>query len=498
MQDKIAALNNPQGSRFKIFWNKYKTSKIMWGVLIIIVVGVILIATHKNTTTNITAVATTGNVIDSVSVSGRTQSASAVSLGFADQGRIATVSVSEGDHVHAGDVLATLDTSDLNASLENAQAALTIAKAGVSTNTTNLDQVTRQQNTLVDNAYRALLSGSLQAVPDDVNTSSPAPTITGNYTGDKGVYHIHIYPSGTNLGTSFDVSGLETSYSNPVTPNTTVPLGTHGLYIQFGNNATYGNTWWTVSIPNQRSSAYTTNYNAYLSAQAARDQAISSAQSQLVQSGTDNSIAEAQIEQAQAQVDGIISQINKRKIIAPFDGVVANVDIKPGQITSSLNATATPNGITLISENDYQVVLNVPEINVAKLSVGQAADITLDAYGKDAHFPGKIISIDPAETIVSGVPVYETKVTFTQPDVRIRSGMTATATIVASEHDNVVFIPANFVQSNADGSSFVYLLGKDGKTKIQSVTTGLRGSDSSVEIVSGLSAHETVSSSALK
>ena len=46
----------------------------------------------------------------------------------------------------------------------------------------------------------------------------------------------------------------------------------------------------------------------------------------------------------------------------------------------------------------------------------------LDAYGADVPFAGKITSINPAETIVDGVPVYETKVAFAAVDPRIRSG----------------------------------------------------------------------------
>jgi multidrug resistance efflux pump len=54
--------------------------------------------------------------------------------------------------------------------------------------------------------------------------------------------------------------------------------------------------------------------------------------------------------------------------------------------------------------------LKAPEVSVAKLQVGQPVSVALDAYGKEGVFPAKIISINPAETIVEGVPVYETRV----------------------------------------------------------------------------------------
>ncbi len=491
----------------KKFWNYYKSSKLAWFITAVIVVVIVVVARHgSSTSATANFVVAKTNVVDSVVLSGSTESASAVNLGFADQGRVAHVYVKEGDHVTAGELLAELDTSDLDASLKNAEASLTIAQAGVGTTNTNLATVTAQQNALVASAYNTLLSGSLQAIPNNTNTvASLAPVITGNYTGPEGDYVIHFYSSSANSGISFDVQGLETGYANTVTSNTTVPLGTRGLFIQFGSSVQgYANTDWTVSVPNKRSTSYTANYNAYVSAQAARDQAITAAQSDLVTTSADQSIAEAKVQQAQASVDGILSQISDRKIVAPFDGVVATVDLKPGQSTTvsdvggaSTSATGDDsNTIRLISENDYEVQLNVPEIDVAKVSVGQNVAITLDAYG-DTVFPGTVTSVDPAETQLEGVPVYETKVAFTKPDSRIRSGMTATATIVASEHDGVLAVPVAVLHTDT-GGSYVYVVSSDDKTTKQAVTTGLRGSDSMIEITSGLSEGQTISADPLQ
>jgi HlyD family secretion protein len=143
------------------------------------------------------------------------------------------------------------------------------------------------------------------------------------------------------------------------------------------------------------------------------------------------------------------------------------------------------------------VVVKVPEISIAKIRTGMEVDLTLDAYGKNEIFKGVIAAINPAETIVDGVPVYETKIVFSKRDDRIRSGMTATAKIVAEEKKGVVAIPASIIQSDADGS-YVYVVTGEKITERRAVTTGLRGSDSMVEIVSGLTAGEQVSPEAMK
>jgi RND family efflux transporter MFP subunit len=310
-----------------------------------------------------------------------------------------------------------------------------------------------------------------------LNARETPPIITGVYSGDEGNYRIRVYGSNTASGASFEVSGLENGFNQPVAPGISVPLGSRGLYIEFSPGFSYTQTNWTVSIPNKRSTTYAAYLNAYESAKATRERVIND---------------------ARLTADSVNSQMAKRRIYAPFAGTIARVGIKQGEavgsgISSDTNQTGT---ITLISQNDYEVVLKVPEISVAKLTVGMAAAIRLDAYGKDVVFPGKITSINPAETIIDGVPVYETKVSFTKPDNRIRSGMTATATIIAQQKNNVVMIPASYIDTDASGS-YVYVIIAEDKTEKRAITPGLRGSDSMVEVVKGLSEGERVNPEAL-
>ncbi len=381
------------------------------------------------------------DVVDAVLLSGRTESASAVELGFADTGRISQVFVKEGDLVSKDQLLASIDTSDLYVN--------------------DLNKIIREQESLVTNAYRNLLSSSLQAIPDDITNTALDPIISGVYTGPEGDYRLRIYSSGSDSGKSFELSGLEQGLNQPVTTNTTVPLGSRGLYIQFQSIPEVG--FWTVSIPNKRSSLYAGYVNAYESAKATRDRVVAD---------------------ARLNNESMLSKINKRRIYAPFSGTVASVGFKQGESTDGKQT------IKLISEKDYQIILKAPEVSVAKLQVGQTVSVTLDAYGKEENFPAKIVSINPAETIVEGVPVYETRVMFDHTDDRIRSGMTAIAKITIREQKNVLALPNNFVHQE-EGASFVYRLNGDNREKV-TVTTGVLGSDNYVEITSGLQEGESI------
>lgn len=467
----------------------------VWVVGVVVVIIILLIAIKKPSSDgDAIAVVERRDVVQSVVLSGRTQSGSAVDLGFADQGRVSSVAVKEGDTAYRGQVLASLDTSDLAADLRDAQAQLTIARAGVTNNNTSLENITREQDALVENAHRALLSEGLEVIPEDIDSDVEAPTISGTYKGSEGTYTIKFYSSGAASGASFRVSGLETA-SGTVAYGSSVPLGTKGLFISFPAGVRYTTSTWTVEIPNKRSPFYTANYSAYQSALATRERVIADAESDLAVTGTEASIAEAKVQQARAAVEAIQSRIAKRRIIAPFNGVVAHVGLKVGETTTGLSTDSIP-GITLISEQDYEVLLKAPEIDVAKLTVGQKADITLDAYGADTVFPGTIVSINPAETIVDGVPIYETKVMFVGKDARIRSGMTATATIVSDRKDGVLAVPASFIHVEKE-ETFVHVMTGDDETEKRIVTAGLRGSDSYVEIIGGLTEGEKVRTDSL-
>lgn len=443
--------------RVKNFWDTYKTSKTAWAVFVVLVIIIIVIArSGGKDTVGETVMVAPHDVVDSVVLSGRTQSASAVDLGFADSGRVNRVYVTAGDQVRQGQLLASLDTSDLYAS--------------------DVEKITREQDALVANAYRNLVSSGLQAIPDVDNNDVITPVISGLYQGLEGEYRIRIYSSGGSTGKSFEIYGLEQGITESINLDTTIPLGTRGLYIQFEETPTNGE--WIVSIPNKRSSSYATYFNAYEYAKTTRDRVIADA------------VADASV---------VVSKMNKRRIYAPFSGVIANVGVKQGAFAGSVGSsdTASSSTITLISERDYEVVLKVPEISVAKLAVGMPVAVNLDAYGKDVAFEGRITSINPAETLVDGVPVYETKVMFSKKDDRIRSGMTATATIVANRRDAVLAIPVSYIQTEKS-SSFVYVMNTEGKTENRTVVTGLRGSDSMVEITSGLVEGDRVSTEEIK
>lgn len=197
-------------------------------------------------------------------------------------------------------------------------------------------------------------------------------------------------------------------------------------------------------------------------------------------------VQEAKVEHAQANIENIKALLAKTIIRSPISGVVTKLDAKVGEI-----ASANISIISIISAGELEIKVNIPEADIAKLSLGDIAQVTLDAYSYDIIFETRVTHIDPAETIIEGVATYSTTLQFNETDDRIRSGMTANIDILTGKKENVIAVPQRAILI-IDDEKFVRILTKERDITEVAVTTGLRGSDGTIEITSGLKEEDQV------
>ncbi|MEK9154885.1 MAG: efflux RND transporter periplasmic adaptor subunit [Patescibacteria group bacterium] len=190
--------------------------------------------------------------------------------------------------------------------------------------------------------------------------------------------------------------------------------------------------------------------------------------------------AQAQLEEAKANVLNTNAQIFKTRLMSPIDGIVTKINAEIGEIVSS-NLTV----ISVISKSHFKIEANVAEADIAKLKIGDLAKVTLDAYGNDVIFEAKVAFIDPTETVIEGVPTYKTTLQFINNDNRIKSGMTANLDIITDKRDNVIVIPQRAIIS--EGLIKKVKVIKENTVTERNVVVGLLGSDGNIEIIKGLS-----------
>ena len=188
----------------------------------------------------------------------------------------------------------------------------------------------------------------------------------------------------------------------------------------------------------------------------------------------------AAVSQASAAVDNLQAQLNKTVLNSPINGVVTKQEAKAGEII-----TASVPFVSVISSVNFAIEADVPEADIAKISVGALADVTLDAYGDDLIFKAEVSAIDPAEKIIEGVATYKITLQFSNGDGRIKSGMTANIDVAGERRDNVLAIPQR-TMAVKNGQKTVQVLNDDSTIREVAVRTGLKGSDGYIEIVEGL------------
>ncbi len=469
--------------RIKTFFTK---KKIIWTVviLLLLLVGWLIFRPKTDTSGIQTGIVQQQDVEKTVLATGQVVSATDLSLSLQSSGVVKNVFVKEGDVVFAGQTLIELDTRDLLAQLHSAQASLTIAKQQASSSKNNVVNVTAQQDLLVKNAYTNFLNSTLEAVPSDNTQNYQAPIISGNYTlGKEGIINLHFYYS--YGGISFTASGL-TNGSGMMNSITSQPIGDSGLYIKSASTQ-IDTADWVIEIPNKKAANYLTNYNAYQSVLETRTKTIADAEANLTSTNDSSSIADAQIAQAEANIESIMVKIENAKIVAPSNGTITQVDIKVGEF-----AQASKEVMKLLNVGELHTEALVSEADIATVAIGQSIDNTFDALGPDKHFTTKVLTVNPASTVVSGVVNY--KVTGSLEKIpEVKPGMTANMTIKVAEKKNVLVVPSSSIL-NKNGQHFVRVI-NDPKKKTYNeveVQTGLEADGGLVEIISGLSVGEEI------
>jgi RND family efflux transporter MFP subunit len=455
---------------------KRKHKKYLWFVLVLPILGLAsYFAFGKNSTTSYKPAYTVAmqDVKQTVIATGTVTSETDLNLSFKTSGIISKINVKVGDKVSAGQVLASLDAKDAQAQVAVAQASVNSAQVALNNARNNYKVAVRQQQTLVDNTYATMLSANL--IAQNSNSSNTVNlAISGTYTGkEQGSYKISLQLTGA--GYYYNVSGLEVA-SGPVQTNIPIALGTKGLYMTFPTYDLSSAGTWTVNIPNMQSSSYVTNNNAYQSALQTQEQQLTAAQGAI-------DTALAALGQAQAQLLVAQNAYSNNLIESPITGQVTSVDAKIGEQIAALREV-----VVVLDPTMLHAETQIPESSINQVRPNQDIGMTFDALGQDQKFMGKVISIDPASTVVSGVIDFRVIASLPE-DSRIKPGMTVNLSIIISEKQNVLAIPNRLINS-VNGKRSVKVMTGTTVTE-RELVTGLAG-DNYTEILSGITNGEVI------
>jgi len=213
------------------------------------------------------------------------------------------------------------------------------------------------------------------------------------------------------------------------------------------------------------------------------------------------------------------STTQKARVTSPMNGVVIKKGVELGETVTS-GVSSFNEGTVLFTVADLKSLIirvNLNEVDIAKVRVGEPVRITLDAYPQKV-FSGKVRFVAPAAKLVDKIKVFEVEVALDELSDAYRTGMSANVEILGDRRPHAISIPLEALQRK-DGQAVAYRLkanlspkamaaakeGLSGRNKYTwlsehwkeyfepvAVTAGVATLER-VEILSGLSANSQVS-----
>ena len=198
----------------------------------------------------------------------------------------------------------------------------------------------------------------------------------------------------------------------------------------------------------ERDSAQATLESAQAQLEAAQA-SLHSSQAALEVAQAQQVAAEAQVRQKQAALDQAQVDLDNTYIKAPVDGVVVSRNVDVGQtVAASLQAPT----LFLIAQDltKMEVDTNVDEADIGRVALDQDAAFTVDSFPGQA-FQGRIVQIRQAPQVIQNVVTYITVVAVSNPDLKLKPGMTANVKILVAKRENVLLVPNAAFRIRLDG-----------------------------------------------
>lgn len=475
-----------------------------------------------------------GSIVQEVIATGQVNAAQNSDLGFERGGKIVAVNVVAGQRVLQGQSLVQLFNADLGAQLDQAranikaqQAKLDQMKGGarkedVQFKQSQLQKAQQDLSNVYASASDSLKDASAKAgyavsgQTDEFFTNAEAPSPTFNYLvsdlqAKLVVETQRVVVNGEMNTWKEELDRLSAASSEADIDASIIRAQGHLAVVRTYLNrvmdavsASIGLSQTTMNANKAVINSALTTINTAISSVNAQQQMIASQragvktyQDQLSLTVAGNTSQEIDAQQAQvdaaiATLKGVQAQIAKTYIVAPFAGTISKISARVGEIASP-NASV----VSLLSDHQYQIDVNIPEADIAKVHGGDSADVTLDAYGTGVSFNAVVGTIDPGQTIVNAIPTYKVTLQFVKEDPRIKVGMTANITMITGKADNALLVAKNAIVRR-DNKEFVMLSGLHGKPEARAITTGIEGANGMIEVVAGLKEGDQVASFEIK
>lgn len=457
-----------------------------------------------------------GDLAATANAAGRLVAGRAASLSLAAPGRVVSVPVRVGDAVRAGDLLAALDTADLELNVaaaaqnlriqqanlaalqEPASAAeIAAAAANVASAQANLEDVQAGP----DDAEIAAAQASVRAAQANVGGAASSLSQAQNSVSAAQIAAAQAQVAQAeatqkSAQITYDQNRTDSNLAALDTANDSLAVAQATLQALLNGPNADAVSAAQANVANaaaQRDAAQASLDQLLAGASASQ---IAAAEAQLAQaqasldgrqagpSAAQLAAAQAQVEQARLNLEGAEETLAQASLRAPFAGVVTAIYVTEGEFASGP-------AVDIADLGSLELVLNVDEVDVGSLEVGQPAIITLETW-PDAPIESAITAIAPsADAANSGLVTYAVHVSLGATDLPARLGMTANANLITANRQDVLLLPNRAIRADRQAGRYYVNRVVGETTQEVEVTIGLRD-DRSTQITSGLAEGDRV------
>jgi HlyD family secretion protein len=450
----------------------------------------------------------TRNITESLSASGTLEPADSYTVTTLVKGNVLSADFEEGDVTEKDAVLYQIDSSDASSSIQKAQISLEQSqrsyedaqkKAYVTADTSGTvyslnvkvgDEVTQGQ------AIATVRDSSVMTL----KVPFPSDDAASFYVGEKAVVTLD-GTFETLSGTVREISGSDTVLTgNMIVRSVTIQVSNPGgltdsqvataAVNSIGSSSSGTLSYKTESTVSAAAAGTVSAVNAPEGSNVSKGQSIVTLSgddlSEQIQSAYEN------LENAQISLDNQSDQLDNYTITSPIAGTIVDKECKAGDKVESGDTLCTIYDLSYLT-----MTMDIDELDISKVSVGQTVQITADAV-EGKTYEGKITKVSVAGTTSNGTTTYPVTVQIDDTD-GLMPGMNVNAVIIVAESDGVLAIPnaavtrGDLVLVTGDSPSAVNATkdtAPDGYAYVQ-VETGL-SDDDYVEITSGLQQGDTV------
>lgn len=184
------------------------------------------------------------------------------------------------------------------------------------------------------------------------------------------------------------------------------------------------------------------------------------------------SAAQRSLASAQANLDQANAKAAGRTVTAPSSGSIVELNAKVGATVTSgmiMGESDTSGGkqcMQIADLSKMKVTVQVGEKDIAKIAVGQSANVTYPAF-PDIVSQGTvtaIASVANSEANGGGSVTFNVDILIEAPDARLKPGMTAEVSVVTEQLDDVVMVPTMALMTE-DGEHYYVNVATDGEGK---------------------------------